>query len=108
MFPRIVLFFFPFMRKTLFILFSPLQEGLKFVHDESLLLNLENTLDRWILSFTQSLVLFVKQEMAGKFRSINTDESVMYMYVMVNVVVPLRRGWDDSSFKPLGIFGGIK
>lgn len=49
------------------------QEGLKFVHDESLLLNLENTLDRWILSFTQSLILFVKQEMAGKFRSENTN-----------------------------------
>ena len=43
------------------------QEGHKFVHDEVLLLNLElNTLDRWILSFTQSLVLFVHQEMAGK------------------------------------------
>lgn len=29
-------------------------------------MNLGNTLDRWIISFTQSLVLFVHQEMAGK------------------------------------------
>lgn len=42
------------------------QEGQKFIHDEEVLLNLENTLDRWILSFTQSLVLFVHQEMAGE------------------------------------------
>ena len=42
------------------------QEGQKFIHDEEVLLNLGNTLDRWILSFTQSLVLFVHQEMAGK------------------------------------------
>ena len=31
------------------------------------MVNLDNTLDRWILSFTQSLVLFVEQEMAGEF-----------------------------------------
>lgn len=29
-------------------------------------MNLGNTLDRWIISFTQSLVLFVHQEMTGK------------------------------------------
>ena len=44
------------------------QEGIKFAHDESSLLNLDNTLDRWILSFTQSLVQFVHQEMAGYSR----------------------------------------
>lgn len=49
--------------KTLF----PQQKGAKFVHDESHMVNLDNTLDRWILSFTQSLVLFVEQEMAGEF-----------------------------------------
>ena len=42
------------------------QEGQKFIHDEAVLLKLGNTLDRWILSFTQSLVLFVHNEMAGK------------------------------------------
>lgn len=41
------------------------QEGQKFIHDEAVLLKLGNTLDRWILSFTQSLVLFVNKEMAG-------------------------------------------
>lgn len=27
---------------------------------------LDNIMDRWIISFTQSLLLFMKQEMAGK------------------------------------------
>ena len=81
------------------------QEGLKFVHDESVLLNLENTLDRWILSFTQSLVLFVKQEMAGKFRSENTNGRKCYV-CHGECCGSTEVGWEDSSFKPLTFLVG--
>ena len=54
------------MALTVFQIFWVKQEGQKFIHDEAVLSKLGNTLDRWILSFTQSLVLFVHKEMAGK------------------------------------------
>ncbi|KAJ8896030.1 hypothetical protein PR048_001371 [Dryococelus australis] len=43
------------------------KEGMQFTFDESLAITdvSENVMDRWIISFTQSLLLFVKTEMAA-------------------------------------------
>jgi isoleucyl-tRNA synthetase len=40
--------------------------NVKFVYDESKLAVLNNIMDKWILSFVQSLVVFFEAEMAGK------------------------------------------
>lgn len=66
-------------------------KGVKFVHDESLLLNLENTLDRWILSFTQSLVLFVNQEMAAYRLYTVVPRLVKFIDYLTNVYVRMNR-----------------
>ena len=42
-------------------------EGEKFIFDRRQLVRSENIMDRWILSFTQSLFKFVKAEMKGKW-----------------------------------------
>lgn len=39
--------------------------GIKFLYDASKLKASESIMDRWIISFTQSLLLFIKQEMAA-------------------------------------------
>ena len=39
--------------------------GLEFVYEERKLQESNNYMDKWILSFTQSLLLFVKKEMDG-------------------------------------------
>lgn len=41
------------------------EKGVEFRHDDSVPLTPTNTMDRWILSFQQSLVKFVHQEMKG-------------------------------------------
>ena len=43
-----------------------LQNGVKFVYDESNMKLSSNTMDQWILSVAQSLVLFVHKEMEGE------------------------------------------
>ena len=42
------------------------EEGVEFYHNDETFEPSDNIMDRWILSFTQSLVKFVRQEMAGK------------------------------------------
>ena len=42
------------------------EEGIRFEYKEDDLGKSNNVMDRWILSFTQSLVQFVKQEMDGE------------------------------------------
>jgi len=44
------------------------EESDKFVYSEAMVDKTSNYMDRWILSFTQSLLKFVKEEMAGKVR----------------------------------------
>ena len=39
----------------------------------------DNYMDRWILSFTQSLIKFVKQEMAGEWASLSLSEFNCYI-----------------------------
>ena len=41
------------------------EEGISFVHTADF--SPANTMDRWIISFTQSLVFFMKEEMASEF-----------------------------------------
>ena len=41
---------------------------MKFLYDENLVKPSVNYMDSWILSFTQSLVKFVREEMAGKLQ----------------------------------------
>ena len=41
------------------------EEGIKFKYREEDLGKSNNIMDKWILSFVQSLVLFLKQEMNG-------------------------------------------
>ena len=43
------------------------EEQTQFVYSESSIEHVENYMDRWIVSFTQSLVMFVRQEMQGGF-----------------------------------------
>ncbi|XP_064632700.1 isoleucine--tRNA ligase, cytoplasmic-like [Lineus longissimus] len=42
-----------------------IEEGVQFVYNESEIKTSENYMDRWLLSFTQSLIKFVKKEMAA-------------------------------------------
>ncbi len=42
------------------------EEGVQFMYSENKVERPVNYMDRWILSFTQSLIKFVKQEMTGK------------------------------------------
>jgi len=41
------------------------EEQTQFVYSESSAEQADNYMDRWIVSFTQSLVMFVRQEMQG-------------------------------------------
>ena len=41
---------------------------MKYVYNVSTIKVSSNYMDRWILSFTQSLITFVKKEMDGKFQ----------------------------------------
>ncbi|XP_015766182.1 PREDICTED: isoleucine--tRNA ligase, cytoplasmic-like [Acropora digitifera] len=66
-------------------------KGAKFVHDESHMVNLDNTLDRWILSFTQSLVLFVEQEMAAYRLYTVVPRLVKFIDYLTNVYVRMNR-----------------
>ncbi|KAJ7379527.1 Isoleucine--tRNA ligase, cytoplasmic [Desmophyllum pertusum] len=67
------------------------REGHKFIHDEAVLLNLGNTLDRWILSFTQSLVLFVHQEMTAYRLYTVVPRLVKFIDYLTNVYVRMNR-----------------
>ena len=44
-----------------------METGEDFSHEESADLHVTNTMDKWILSFAQSLVKYVHQEMAGEY-----------------------------------------
>ena len=46
-------------------LLQPQEDGIKFVYEEEKSNLSTNVMDRWILSYTQSLLLFVHQEMAA-------------------------------------------
>ncbi|CAH3114650.1 unnamed protein product [Pocillopora meandrina] len=67
------------------------RDGKKFVHDEEVLMNLGNTLDRWIISFTQSLVLFVHQEMAAYRLYTVVPRLVKFIDYLTNVYVRMNR-----------------
>ena len=43
------------------------EEGAKFEFREATMVVSDNYMDRWILSFTQSLIKFVTKEMAGEY-----------------------------------------
>ena len=43
------------------------EEQTQFVYSETSMKQADNYMDRWIMSFTQSLVTFVRQEMQGYF-----------------------------------------
>ena len=51
------------------LLFMFKDNGVKFMYDESKLAVSNNIMDRWILSFVQSLVVFFEKEMSGKLAS---------------------------------------
>ena len=42
------------------------EDGVDFVYSENTMILPDNYVDRWIISFTQSLIKFVKAEMTGK------------------------------------------
>ena len=42
------------------------EDGVDFVYSENTMTLPDNYVDRWIISFTQSLIKFVKAEMTGK------------------------------------------
>ena len=48
------------------------EEQMQFVYCESSAKEAENYMDRWIVSFTQSLVMFVRHEMQGDVHSVIT------------------------------------
>ena len=41
------------------------EDGVEFLYNENVFALPDNYMDRWVLSFTQSLIKFVKAEMAG-------------------------------------------
>ena len=41
------------------------EDGVEFVYNDNTSQTPDNYMDQWILSFTQSLIKFVKQEMKG-------------------------------------------
>lgn len=52
----------------------PLQENnTKLTFGDGEQMSYDNLMDRWILSFTQSLIMFVKDEMNGKWPNISTS-----------------------------------
>ena len=61
------------------------EENVMFVYNENTVAVPENYMDRWILSFTQSLIKFVKEEMKGNLIVIymlvdSTEEFLPYRY----------------------------
>ena len=42
------------------------EDGVEFVYNENTMVLPDNYMDRWVTSFTQSLIKFVKAEMTGK------------------------------------------
>ena len=57
------------------------EKGVEFRHDDSTPLTPTNTMDRWILSFQQSLVKFVHQEMKGGHQIASSNEIVCWAHV---------------------------
>ena len=65
------------------------EEGTKFVFRETTTEVSDNYMDRWILSFTQSLIKFVTKEMAGEccLCCAGLTEVCLLLYVCVSVCV---------------------
>ena len=68
-------------------LFSFQEEGVEFYHNDETFEPSDNIMDRWILSFTQSLVKFVRQEMAGRQAEIHAWVSNNHFVIVVAVVI---------------------
>ncbi len=60
--------------------------GIDFVYEEAKLKESDNFMDRWILSFTQSLLLFLKQEMDG---TIWRFQFIIIIIIKTNIVIAL-------------------
>ena len=61
--------------------FSSQDESTDFQYDEAFAPT--NVMDRWILSFTQSLILFVKEEMKSEILSWNFTKLSIFLFSIV-------------------------
>ncbi len=72
--------------------FSWLQEdGIKFVYEEEVSNLSTNVMDRWIISYTQSLLLFVHQEMAAYRLYTVVPRLVRFVDYLTNWYVRMNR-----------------
>jgi isoleucyl-tRNA synthetase len=72
--------------------FSWLQEdGIKFVYEEEASNLSTNVMDRWIISYTQSLLLFVHQEMAAYRLYTVVPRLVRFVDYLTNWYVRMNR-----------------
>jgi len=69
------------------------EEGIKFVYREEDLGKSNNIMDKWILSFVQSLVQFMKQEMKGK------SSQLHHNLIMFHCLITSFNGYEKSSLR---------
>ncbi|XP_059479642.1 isoleucine--tRNA ligase, cytoplasmic [Neocloeon triangulifer] len=68
-----------------------MESGSTFQFDENILNQLGNTMDKWVLSFTQSLIEFVKQEMAAYRLYTVVPRLVQFIENLTNWYVRMNR-----------------
>ena len=67
------------------------EDGIKFVYEEEKSNLSTNVMDRWILSYTQSLLLFVHQEMAAYRLYTVVPRLVRFVDYLTNWYVRMNR-----------------
>ena len=72
-------------------LLQPQEDGIKFVYEEEKSNLSTNVMDRWILSYTQSLLLFVHQEMAAYRLYTVVPRLVRFVDYLTNWYVRMNR-----------------
>ena len=88
-----------FSNYLLLMTFSPIlmellqlqEDGIKFVYEEEKSNLSTNVMDRWILSYTQSLLLFVHQEMAAYRLYTVVPRLVRFVDYLTNWYVRMNR-----------------
>ena len=89
--------------------FPSQDEGTDFQYDEAFAPT--NVMDRWILSFTQSLILFVKEEMKSEILSWNFIKLSIFLFPIVyrlyTVVPHLVRFIDQLKTGMSGLTGNV-
>lgn len=78
-------------KPVIYLHFRPQEDGIKFIYAENESNLSTNVMDRWIISYTQSLLLFVHQEMAAYRLYTVVPRLVRFVDYLTNWYVRMNR-----------------